>query len=272
MFRLDRFLTLYCFSHLPNLIEEKNQATPILMYHSISDAEESVHPYYRINTSPEVFANQMHFLATEGYRTINFGELGDKECDNKRVIITFDDGYEDFYSKAYPILNKHGFVATVFLPTNYVDKESFNGRKCLTWQQVNELCKKGISFGSHTHSHPFLRNLSRDAICDELITSRMILEKRIDKPVKIFSYPYRFPEELRTFVDLLKQALNEAGYTHGVTTRIGRHHNRDHPFFMKRLPVNTCDDLTFFRAKLEGYYDWLHTAQVVKKRLKGLLF
>jgi peptidoglycan/xylan/chitin deacetylase (PgdA/CDA1 family) len=270
--RLDRLLTLYCFSHLSKRIVEKDKATPILMYHSISDDEESVHPYYRINTSPKVFADHMLFLATQGYRTISLEELGGKDPDDKSAIITFDDGYENFYSKAFPILKNYGFSATVFLPTHYVDNEAFKGKKCLTWQQVAELCKEGISFGSHTHTHPLLRSLSRAAVCDELITSRTILENKIGLPIKVFSYPYRFPEEQRTFVDFLKQALQDAGYTQGVTTRVGRHHNSDHPFFMKRLPINSCDDLTFFKAKLDGYYDWIHTAQVAKKRLKGSFF
>ena len=95
--RLDRFVTLYYFRPLRELGSGKDPAIPILMYHSISEAHERVHPYYRVNTSPKVFADQMRFLATEGYRTIGLNELTDKASDSKRVVITFDDGYSDFY-------------------------------------------------------------------------------------------------------------------------------------------------------------------------------
>ena len=79
--RLDRLLTVYYFSPLRKLRLTKESGIPILMYHSISSAEERVHPYYRINTLPDVFADQMQFLARQGYRAISLEELTDKEPD-----------------------------------------------------------------------------------------------------------------------------------------------------------------------------------------------
>jgi peptidoglycan/xylan/chitin deacetylase (PgdA/CDA1 family) len=266
--RLDRLLTLYCFRPLGKLRPATKPAVPILMYHSISPEEEYVHPYYRINTSPAVFADQMRYLGEQGYRTISLQELHDKAPHAKNVVLTFDDGYADFYTSAFPVLQRYGFTATVFLPTNYIGSESFNRKNTLTWPQVAELQRSDISFGSHTHTHPQLRNLSRAEVRRELVLSKEILENKLGRSVTLFSYPYRFTENLAAFVRFLEKELQRAGYTQGVTTRIGCHHSMDNPFFMKRLPINTCDDLSFFKAKIEGNYDWLSIAQVITKRLK----
>lgn len=271
MSRLDRFLTLYYFSHLRNLGLAKESGIPILMYHSISSTEERIHPYYRINTLPEVFADQMRFLATQGYRAISLEELTDKEPDGKSVVITFDDGYSDFYFKAFPILEQYGFRATVFLATAYVEGEPFSGRPCLNWEQIRELNVAGVAFGSHTHTHPQLSNLSRSVIIQELRRSKNIIEDRLGSAVTLFSYPYRFPEENKDFKGFIAEELTNAGYTRGVTTVIGRYRAGDNPMLIKRLPVNSDDDETFLDAKLKGSYDWLRTPQYMVKRIRSIV-
>lgn len=269
--RLDRLLTLYFFSPLRKLVSAKNRAIPILMYHSISDAEETVHPYYRINTLPKVFSVQMRFLATQGYRTISLRELTDKESDGKSVVITFDDGYSDFYFEAFPILQEYGFRATVFLATSYVG-ESFNGRRCLEWEQIRELYATNVAFGSHTHTHPQLRDLSRSAIVQELRQSKNIIEDKLGNAVTDFSYPYRFPEENRELKGFIGEELTNAGYIRGVTTIIGRYRAGDNAMQIKRLPVNSNDDEAFLDAKLMGSYDWLHTPQYMIKRAGPFIY
>ena len=269
--RLDRLLTLYCFSPLRKLVSAKNRAIPILMYHSISDTDENVHPYYRVNTLPKVFSLQMRYLATQGYRTISLRELTDKEPDGKSVVITFDDGYSDFYFEAFPILQKYGFRATVFLSTSYVG-ESFNGRRCLDWVQIRKLHATNVDFGSHTHTHPQLRDLSRSAIVQELGQSKKIIEDKLGNAVTDFSYPYRFPEENRELKGFISDELTNAGYIRGVTTIIGRYRAGDNAMQIKRLPVNSNDDEAFLDAKLMGSYDWLHTPQYMFKRARSFIY
>ncbi len=74
------------------------------------------------------------------------------------MVITFDDGFADFYTNAFPLLNRYGFSATVYLPTAYIGKSAreFKGVECLTWDQVRALDRAGVEFGSHTVSHPQL--------------------------------------------------------------------------------------------------------------------
>jgi len=269
--RLDRLLTLYFFSPLGKLVSVKKKAVPILMYHSISEAEETVHPYYRVNTLPKVFEDQIRFLATQGYRTLGLHELTNKHPDGKCVVITFDDGYSDFYSEAFPLLQKYGFRATVFLTTAFMGGESFKGKQCLNWEQIKELHSAGTTFGSHTHTHPQLRSLVRPAISQELTLSKNIIQDKLGSAVTAFSYPYRFPEENEDFKRCICEELTKAGYTQGVTTVIGRYSAGDNPMQIRRLPVNSNDDEAFLKAKLLGNYDWLHTPQYIIKRARSLI-
>ena len=111
-------------------ISSKGSRIPILMYHSVSEADETgVHPYYRTATKPAVFAEQMQFLHEHGYATLNLGEavqsLHNGALSKKYVVITFDDGYDDVYQNAFPALNHYSFSAIVFLPTAYIGTNPF---------------------------------------------------------------------------------------------------------------------------------------------------
>ena len=136
LFRLDRLLTLYFFRPLKRILPcPRGIRIPILMYHSISDEPENDHPYHWINTSPKVFTEHMRFLAENNYKVISLSEAvkiissvasqpimhGSSQWSNlpsfqyssiqqKKVVLTFDDGYKDFLTQAFPILkNGYGF-------------------------------------------------------------------------------------------------------------------------------------------------------------------
>jgi peptidoglycan/xylan/chitin deacetylase (PgdA/CDA1 family) len=300
------------------------------MYHSISDAvEDGVSPYYRVCTRPQAFADQMQWLADNGYQAMTLSkglnllpqlkaaDHGPRTTDSgsQPVVLTFDDGFRDFHTHAFPVLQKHGFSATMFLPTAFigetrrvfspsprrgevpslagageggrrpdegrrdrtdfsgrgeVNPSSSSGRECLTWSEVKELHHAGIEFGSHTVNHPTLVDLSWDQIKLEIQNSKLEIEAQLSVPCPTFAYPYAFPSADAEFVKKFTQLLNDAGYACGVTTGIGRIRPGDAPFTLKRLPVNTCDDLPLFAAKLAGAYDWLAVPQEVVKKLKRL--
>ena len=270
-FRADRLATLYLFNPLRRLQTEGTRI-PILMYHSVSDSDDgSRHPYYRTVTTPKVFEKQIRFLHENGYRTVSVREVSTRlqtpANAEKLVGITFDDGYEDFYTNAYPILNRYGFSATVFLPTAYISQASghFNGARCLTWSQVRELSKDGVEFGSHTVTHPQLRCVSAAQMRTEVGRSKDDIEENLGERVDTFSYPYAFPETDAAFVERLHAMLLESEYSSAVTTVIGRAEPSTNHFFVKRLPVNSCDDEPFFNAKLKGGYDWLRAVQYAAK-------
>lgn len=272
-FRADRVATLYFFHPLRRLLRHGSAGIPILMYHSISgDVEEHGSAYFHICTAPRVFREHVKLLSSSGYKTVGLGEaVSMLEAGNgateKLVVLTFDDGYEDFYTEAFPILSEFGYSATVFLPTAYIGDSArrFNGRRCLTWNQVRELRDEGIEFGSHTVTHPQLHSVGPRQFRDELQESRWKIEGELAESVESFSYPYAFPETDRFFVRQLQGTLQEAGYKRGVSTIVGKAGPTDDRLFLKRLPANSDDDLQFFHAKLEGAYDWLHPLQYASK-------
>ncbi|MEY3289445.1 MAG: hypothetical protein RLZZ419_1687 [Pseudomonadota bacterium] len=272
--RVDRLLSQYLFGPLKGRFRGGGLKIPILMYHSIAgNTDDHLHPYYRTVTTPETFAMQMAFLSRSGYRTLTLFEavgLLQGEANHqplgRSVVITFDDGFQDFYSAAFPVLEQFGFKATVFLISALIGKTFVTGRQCLNAEEIRELSRNGIEFGSHTVSHPQLKNLSNAAIADELADSKVNIEDLIGVPVFLFSYPYRFPEEDSGFTRNLGALLIDAGYTAGVTTSIGLASADDDILFLKRLPVNDNDDLVLFKIKLEGGYDWLHPCQLAYKK------
>jgi peptidoglycan/xylan/chitin deacetylase (PgdA/CDA1 family) len=280
-FRLDRLATLYLVSPLIRPASDQDPSIPILMYHSISDQDESgSRAYFRTCTSPSVFADQMEYLHRQGYSICTLTQALDNlrsraHLATKSVVITFDDGYSDFYHQAFPVLGRYGFTATVFLPTAYIGNRSvqFKGRDCLTWSEVRELSNHGIVFGSHTVTHPQLRELSVADINEEVVNSKRTIEERLGCSVDSFSYPFAFPQTEPEFTKMLRDSLSRAGYQNGVCTIVGRANRRSEPLFVERLPVNSCDDAALFDAKLAGAYDWISNFQcfvkIAKARLRG---
>ena len=247
---------------------------PILMYHSISDNLFGMsHPYYHINTLPEVFSEQMRWLHREGYRTIDLCEawtgLSAGTDLSKTMVLTFDDGYRDFYTDGFDVMKQCGFSATIFLATDRIQDTParIEGADYLTWKEVRELHAEGICFGSHTATHPDLRSLGPDQIECELGRSKEIIEQNLGVPVGLFSYPFAFPEEDRCFTRFFEDLMKNLGYEMGVSTILGRASQKHNKFFLPRLPVNTWDDAHLLRAKLEGGYDWMHWPQLIKKSL-----
>jgi peptidoglycan/xylan/chitin deacetylase (PgdA/CDA1 family) len=272
---IDRLATLYLFRPLQGIRLQTNSRIPILMYHSISDeAEADRHPYFQTVVSPAVFAEHMKLLHENGHRVLPLAQaanlLGKKELPEKAAVITFDDGFQDFRTNAFPVLERYEFPATVFLPTQYLadTPARFKGKPCLTWSEVRELQAAGIHFGSHTVTHPQLWELTWTQIEQELRESRLALEDNLGAEVQSFSYPYAFPEQDAPFSLRLRSTLQACGYQVGVSTILGCAEATHDRFFLPRLPVNACDDSALFRAKLAGAYDWLHVPQYVGKLAK----
>lgn len=271
--RLDRAATLWFAAPITKIVGPKNGTrVPILMYHSVSEnLFGRSHPYYQINTSPEVFSQQMRCLHQAHYHTLDLCQLMnglESGADlSKAVVLTFDDGYQDFLTDAMPALRQCGFTATIFLATDRIQNTSvrMEGVDYLTWREVRELQDQGISFGSHTVTHPDLRSLGPEQIEYELARSKEIIEDKLGIPVNSFAYPFSFPEEDTNFTRFLLDELQNQGFQNAVTTILGRAGRNSNPFFLPRLPVNNWDDQLFLQAKLEGGYDWLHRLQRLKK-------
>lgn len=273
--RLDRMITVYLSAPIGRLARRNSDnCVPILAYHSISDNLFGYsHPYYQINTTREVFSLQMRWLRNAGYQTLDLSELTGEFFAGgelaKKIVITFDDGYRDFLTEAWPVMQQCGFSGTVFLATDRIQDNSrrVEGADYLTWQDVRDLQAQGVSFGSHTVSHADLRSLGPEQIDYELGYSKEFIEQKLGVPVRSFAYPFPFPEEDRHFVRYLVDTLKNHGYQNAVSTIIGRARGGPDQFFLPRLPVNSWDDVEFLQAKLQGGYDWLHWPQWAHKFL-----
>jgi len=250
------------------------------MYHSISDdPERGVAPYFRTSTTPKRFLEHMRFLKLRGWRGVSLRDglrmhaigHGDAPA-QKAFVLTFDDGFRDFLTAAFPALQECGFGASMFLVTAFLSKTDapgqFLGRECLTWRDVQELHSRGIEFGSHTVGHPALIDLPWSQIESELVNSKSDIEFHLQDRVSAFSYPFAFPQADGTFCARLREILISAGYRTCVTTEIGSSVSGDDPYRLRRLPVNEADDLALLAAKIEGAYDWLAVPQRAYKSFK----
>lgn len=298
--RLDRSLTLGLFQPLQRIgLRAHGACLPILMYHSISDEpESSLPPYYRVCTSPLRFAEQMEWLAAAGWQGVTLSEglaalrkqgAGSNEPGDpghaapgthrsiapakKLVAITFDDGFQDFYTAAVPNLQRHAFSATMYVPTAFIgdQRKSFKSHACLTWAEVRELASAGIEFGSHTVSHRRLAGLSWTDIETELRDSKAMIEQQLGRAVRSFAYPYAFPQEEKHFARRFREILDTTAYQSCVTTTIGRVSASTDPLHLARLPVNSDDDRALLIAKLAGAYDWLVLPQKIGKSTRRIL-
>jgi peptidoglycan/xylan/chitin deacetylase (PgdA/CDA1 family) len=244
------------------------------MYHSISDNLFGMsHPYYQINTRPAVFSEQMRWLRNAGYHTVGLAEawagLAAGANFSRTVVLTFSDGYRDFYTDAMDVLTQCGFSATIFIATDRIRQISLRtqGADYLTWKEVKILQQAGVQFGSHTVTHADLRSTNPDQLEYELGHSKEVIEQNLGVPVDSFSYPFAFPEEDKHFTRFLEDILQNIGFDYGVSTILGRAGRHSNKYFLPRLPVNNWDDTSLLRAKLDGGYDWLHWAQLLKKSI-----
>jgi len=229
------------------------------MYHSISSADTK--PLFVIghcqkyklrllNVSPQSFDRQMAFLKNNGYQVISLddyieGKRAGKKFNHKTVVITFDDGYVDNYTNAYPILIKYHLPATIFLISDAVGQTPI----ILNWDQVKEMSQNGISFGSHTRNHVYLPSQSKERMKDEIIESRHVIEEHLGKPVYYFSYPCGgFSEEIKAITVL-------AGYKAALTTNRGNDRYNIDLFELDRIHVNNWDNNFSFYFKLSGFYN-----------------
>ena len=221
---------------------------PVLMYHKVSPGKKEK---YRI--SPERFTNQMEYLSKKGYQTISPDELlgvvrKRRILLEKSVLITFDDGYKDNFTYAYPILKEYNFKATIFLVTQYMGKKSEWSKReeeTLSWEEIEEMKEEGFSFGSHTHTHPNLLELSRDKVLSEIRDSKRILEERLGGPTKFIAYPYgKVNSQIR---DMVK----EAGYLGAFSTLPGKNAKNEDPFLLRRILIRGYDTKPHFILNLK---------------------
>ncbi|WP_067481469.1 polysaccharide deacetylase family protein [Actinomadura hibisca] len=186
-----------------------NAHVPVLMYHSIK--ARPPRGTAALAVSPGAFADQMALLAERGFTPVPFSALGGPGLPGKPIVITFDDGYADFHEHALPVLERHGFPATVFVTTGWLADAGPDaaGRPLdtmMAWSQVREAAAHGVEVGGHSHSHPQLDQLGDAALREELIRNKGLLEERLGGPVTTMAYPFGYSSAR------VRRAVRAAGY------------------------------------------------------------
>jgi len=244
---------------------------PILYYHHVGiHLEPKGHQTLWI--SRENFEAQMAYLVQAGYHCLSLQEArfilkGRARVPRRTVVLTFDDGYENFYDSAYPILTRYGFHATVFVVTGQVGKVSFwdpgVASKLMDWVQLREINQRGIEVGSHTATHPKLTQLPPGSAMHELNSSRDALQQHLGMPVSSFAYPYG------DWNSLVAQWVEESGYGAACSIVRGNLHRPEELYCLKRIPVGQVTDLSSFRRRLSPIYDITNRVRRLTRRLSG---
>lgn len=226
----------------------------ILMYHMVSKPLNSNEIKYAC--PPELFEQHMAMLKKSGYSPVSLDAIDqhikfNSPLPEKTVAITLDDGFEDNYTNAFPILSKYKIPATIFLATGclggyneWMNKSNFSKRAMLSWQQIKRMAQQGIEFGAHTVNHPRLPELNTDEAKKEITLSKQEIENALGKPCKHFAYPYGL------FTNQNRNAVEEAGFSLACSTLSGFNNAERDPFILHRIEVYGNDPCWKLKQKM----------------------
>jgi peptidoglycan/xylan/chitin deacetylase (PgdA/CDA1 family) len=270
MFGLHRRLLIFRLLALWDKVVS-SRGVPAALYHQVTDTPKG----HRIgaHVSPQVFSEQMNRLVKLGYHGISIREyqrlLGlDQPLPSKIVCLTFDDGQQDVYIHAYPVLKELGFSATVFVITDYVGQEKWfdleTGVWCdeqphpqafhyrlMDWDQIGEMQTAGFEFGTHSRTHPRLTGLTEKDMKEEIEGSKATLEGVLRRRVETFCYPFG------SFDDTVRQAVINAGYKAACSSVHGLNVPTADPFALRRYGIASITGPAF-DVYLTSKYAWYY--------------
>lgn len=228
---------------------------PILMYHSIS--EQASKKYKTFAISPNLFAEHLAYLNDQGYTPLTVSEFIDKKSEGfaglpaRPVLLTFDDGFADFYEGALPALRKYDFKATLYIVTKYIGdtgrwlvREGEGNRPMLSWEQVLEINAAGIECGGHTHTHPQLDTIPHAQVREEVSLCKTILEDKLNHEVRSFAYPFGY------HTAAIKEIVRESGYSSACAVRYEMSLEDTDQFALTRLQADPSTSVARLEALL----------------------
>jgi len=229
-------------------------ATPVLYYHSVAENCLSVYP--------SVFRAQLAYLEQHGYGCISLGEWltsqGSTQAVERRVVLTFDDGFGSMWENVLPLLKEFGFRATFFIVPGYVGKtlwgdpltrrwsmEENHGRlpfSMMNWDQIVRMTEAHMEIGSHTLSHPDLTDISEEDARTEICESKEYLEEKLAVQVRGFCFPGGRAN------GTLARLVRESGYDYACTTQQAHVTTDSNHFLLPRIPGPASVSDLFFRV------------------------
>ena len=221
------------------------QGIPVLLYHHVSDQETNM-PDLTLSTSE--FTRQLSLLRSHGFQTISPAQLrsfmqGERvSLPDKAILITFDDGYADNYTQAFPILKQFGYTATIFMVGINFDRANR-----LTSPQIREMTASNLTIGAHSMTHPDLTQISPSKLRYEVTGSKEKAEKVILTEVGYFAYPGGY------YNVAAMEAVEAAGYQGAFSVLSGVNQpERDNVFLMRRIPIFRTTNFDQLLERLEA--------------------
>jgi len=219
--------------------------TPILLYHHLG----SIGRRSRSYLEPELFEKQLAYCAESDFSVVDLASLAEdiragRAISQNSIAITFDDGWYDNYTRAFPILQRRGISATIFLVSGRIGLDGYLG-----WKEIREMRRAGIRFGAHTVSHPHLTEVPIAEARSEIGDCKKAIEDGLGEEVPLFCYPYGF------FNRAVRDLIEEDGYRGACCNSPGRLWPDKDVFALKRVTMTyRMDNRLTLSAALSGYY------------------
>lgn len=233
----------------------------VLTYHSVAAGAGPT------SMAPESFRMQMSALAAAGFASMTLQDFIDwragRTGGDGRVLITFDDAFQDFRDTAHPILREHGFSAVMFAPTGRLGSPEAwagapdPGRALMSWSDVEALAGEGVEFGAHGVSHTDLTTLSPEARQNEIEESGEALARRLGHPTLSFAAPYG-----RVNADVVADLRARYALAFGV--RFARVRLADDPHDLPRIEMHYFRDPRRWRDFIAGRDGYFHARRLLR--------
>lgn len=225
---------------------------PILCYHSVIDSDQPLNSDPHKQHIPlRLFLKHLDYLQ-QHYRVISLNEFQKAKREKRRlpdytVVLTFDDGFEDFSTVAAPHLIARKLPATVFVITDRASARlPPNGESFLTWDEIRNLSAAGLEVGSHTCAHPRLTDLPLQEVMRELAESLSAVRTHTQQPEVALSYPFGNTSEQ------VARIAESAGYSCAIASDAGPNGNSVSLHALSRTVIASDDDVPTFAARVCG--------------------
>lgn len=219
-------------------IVERNVRLPIILYHYVEVVKDKGDTIRQsLNINPYIFEKQLKDLKDNGYTAYYVKDIpgilnGDIKINDKSVVLTFDDGYEDFYTDAFPIIQKYKTKVTLYVVYDFIGRKGF-----LNKQELVDIANSGlVEIGSHAVDHISMSGIATSEAKWQITRSKSLLEELLGIEIKTFAYPYGgFNAKTIDFV-------KEASYSAAVSVMSGVYHTNDEIFHLTRYRAGMLGD------------------------------
>lgn len=253
--RLARLMIFIMVYPLAKRLQHKE--IPVLVYHSVDD--DTMCPF---SVSTGKFLRQIRYLKDSGYQSISLHGLvahvqgASQAVGQKSIVLTFDDGFKDFYTNVLPVLRRYGFSAVLPVVTDFCNNgrtDSYHKESpvpALSWDEIRYICGEGIEIASHSMSHRKLTSIPMEEADREIQKSKERIEEALNTKVDLFCYPHG------ACSDQAADFVKHHGYNVAMTTMPGLVRRGDDVYRLKRVPVEPEFSLMEFKAMLTRAVEW----------------